>query len=378
MSAKRATTTGREESLKIKLRQTTLRSASSQRNTHTQEGEPPSESQSNREEADLGITTKEEAIKFLTENNYYSIGTQLNILTISDIMLRLHNKPNAGGQKHILNAVKHIANLLKAIAEETPEQSARDDKIVEAIKEARGETTKELETQREELRGWKETLAAEGQKKGEKIDEIAEGLKALGERLTNMEKVKETRDQVEQTQTQMPTSYENNNDYDRPRETGKTYATVVGTTGKLLAKGHAAAQARGEEAEKQMILSATNQKGGTVAAELKTETELLTKANSTLQLMMEEGETTPTRVRSIKFVGAFRTRTGAVIYTLNTKEAAEWMRSPDVLRRFKEKFGEEAEARAKHFSIIAYYVPVSFNLESDEARRKVEKDNYLS
>jgi hypothetical protein len=111
-----------------------------------------------------------------------------------------------------------------------------------------------------------------------------------------------------------------------------------------------------------------------VAAELKTEAELVAKAEITLKLIMEEGETPPVPV---SFVGDFRTRTGVIIYMLNTGAAAEWLRRPDTLRLFKEKFGGSAEVRAKHFNIIAYYAPISFDPDSEEAKRCIEEVNRL-
>ena len=238
---------------------------------------------------------------------------------------------------------------------------------VSAIRETRDETAKEMEVQRKELKAWREAADVESKRKEETVNKIAEGVKAMGDRLMELEKA--SRYQTTQSQAPPPT----HTDPYGPRQ---TYAKVTAAPHAhiITSKGHATAQARGEEAERQIILSSTNKKGSEVAAGLRTETELLTKADMTLKLMLEDGEVPPTLV---EFVGAFKTRTGAVIYTLNTEKAAKWIRSPDILRLFKEKFGGVAEARAKLFNVIAYYVPVIFDPESEEAKRRLEDDNRL-
>ncbi|KIL56451.1 hypothetical protein M378DRAFT_89304, partial [Amanita muscaria Koide BX008] len=91
--------------------------------------------------------------------------------------------------------------------------------------------------------------------------------------------------------------------------------------------------------------------------------------------MAEEGVEPTVRT---KFIGGFRTKAGAIIYTLNSKEATYWLKHPDRLKVFNEKFGESAQAHGKLFNVIAYYVPVAFDADSTLARTDLETDNGLT
>ncbi|KIL59829.1 hypothetical protein M378DRAFT_35361, partial [Amanita muscaria Koide BX008] len=59
-------------------------------------------------------------------------------------------------------------------------------------------------------------------------------------------------------------------------------------------------------------------------------------------------------------------------------EAAHWLKHPDRLKVFNEKFGESAQAHGKLFNVIAYYVPISFDADSTPARTNLEADNGLT
>jgi hypothetical protein len=203
-------------------------------------------------------------------------------------------------------------------------------------------------------------------------DRMREGMSMITERIKSLEGATKT---IAAQSTPPPPPPQSGVAPFRGREAySHTYEYEYGNAAvnRISARGHASAQVRGEDGEKQIILSAKNQKENDVAKGLNTETELITKAEMTLKLMLEEGETPPTEV---KFVGGKRTRSGAVIYTLNMKEAAEWIRGPETLRRFKEKYGGPAEIRTKLFNVMAYYVPISFDPESEEAKQKTEVDN---
>jgi hypothetical protein len=151
-----------------------------------------------------------------------------------------------------------------------------------------------------------------------------------------------------------------------------TYATIAATN--IPARSHATAIARGEDAEKQIVICSKDKKTKEAAASLKTEAELIAKAEMTIKLMMEEGETPQVHV---KFVAGYRAKTGAIIYTLNSKEAASWLKYPSRLQLFNNKFGDSTETHAKLFNVMAYYVPTTFEPGSEARKRQIELDNDL-
>ena len=351
-----------------RLRQSTLKPPPpAQRSSLSKPSAPARKTQVERETEESAAF--DEAVKYLIDNEYYTTTSPLTIITISDIIMKMHDKPSLGGHRHILDGLKYISVILKELANETAVQSLWGDKIEKAMKQAREETMRELKTQREELGVWRDVAAGGEKRRGEAVDKLVEGVKELSERVTGLEGV--ARHQPPLVQEQSPQLLP------PPHQMGatnnkETYTRA--TVNRITAKKHASTQARNEDAERQIILSTKNQKENEVAAGLKTEAELLAKAEMMLKLMAEEGESPPTHA---EFIGGFRTRTGAIIYTLNTSKAAKWIKSPDILWLFKEKYGGSAEARSKHFNVLALYVPITFDPDLDAAKRQVEADNRL-
>jgi hypothetical protein len=79
----------------------------------------------------------------------------------------------------------------------------------------------------------------------------------------------------------------------------------------------------------------------------------------------------------IKFLHAKWTAGGGAILVLKTEEAAEWLRSAEVMNRFVKEFGGTAMAGAILCMVIAEYVPVSFQPDMDYAIAQLESDSSL-
>jgi hypothetical protein len=77
------------------------------------------------------------------------------------------------------------------------------------------------------------------------------------------------------------------------------------------------------------------------------------------------------------FIGVKKLCNGNVLYQLNTKEAAAWLRAPEVQKVFMEKFDGTSNIRNKLHYVIAEFVPVTFDTGSSFAHAKLEQDNIL-
>ena len=78
----------------------------------------------------------DEAVKYLIDNEYYTTTSPLTIITISNIIMKMHDKASLGGHRHILDGLKYILVILKELANEMAVQSLWGDKIKKAMKQA--------------------------------------------------------------------------------------------------------------------------------------------------------------------------------------------------------------------------------------------------
>lgn len=109
-----------------------------------------------------------------------------------------------------------------------------------------------------------------------------------------------------------------------------------------------------------------------------TEPVLLQKASVAFNLMGMCKEDAPyDKAKDLPFVAVSVLRSGTLTYELSSREMAEWMRKPDVEAAFLEKYGGDSEIRltSRSYPIIAYHVPVSFDLTNPTSIIKLADDN---
>lgn len=341
------------EAAKKALRQSTL---TGQRHSLSQTGAQTGRPKPSKEDT---LPTTEEAMQFLTKNDYHKENASMTVAKLGEIILTICGKAKKEEHKYTIEAMQNIGVLVIQMGKETAKFVARGKKVDEAITELKEELAKTTEGQKQETEAAKE-VAKEAK---EMMDKFTKGMETMTEKMKTMEETLKNRPQQ------------------APVQTTATYTTGRPTYAATAAMGisiqnHARVMARGEEAERQVVVTAKD-RNKEAAAGLKTEAELIAKADMTIKLMEEAGEKPPARTH-VKFVGGFRAKTGAIIYILNSKEAANWLKHTDRLKMFNEKFGDSAQTHAKLFNLIAYYVPTTFDAESQFARTAVELDNDLN
>jgi len=130
---------------------------------------------------------------------------------------------------------------------------------------------------------------------------------------------------------------------------------------------------RGDTADKQILIQKDKNATNNVLDSL-TEKDLITKANTTLDLM---GMTSMDKPWHMSFIGAKKLHNGSILYQMNTKEAVAWLWATDVQNVFMENYSSTSNMRNKLHYVIAKFVPVTYNVGSSYAHAKVENNNTL-
>lgn len=77
------------------------------------------------------------------------------------------------------------------------------------------------------------------------------------------------------------------------------------------------------------------------------------------------------------FVGAKKLCNGSVLYQLNTRDAAIWLKQTDVQNTFIANYGGTSNIQNKLYYVIAEFVPTTFDAGSSYVHTKVEEDSTL-
>jgi vacuolar-type H+-ATPase subunit H len=150
-----------------------------------------------------------------------------------------------------------------------------------------------------------------------------------------------------------------------------TYAKI--TQQQTIPAAHITVITRGETSNKQILIQKDPNATDNVLDSL-TKKDLVAKANTTLDLMGIEAEDHPTNTT---FIRAKKLQNGSVLYQLNTKEAATWLRQPDVQRSFMSNYRGMSNICNKLFYVIAEFVPTTFDAGSTYTHARIEEDSAL-
>ncbi|TFY51040.1 hypothetical protein EVG20_g11196 [Dentipellis fragilis] len=85
----------------------------------------------------------------------------------------------------------------------------------------------------------------------------------------------------------------------------------------------------------------------------------------------------PAPIVDVNISDAHRLKNGDIVFQFNSKEAADWIRSPGISVDFSAAISETASCKARTFLVIIPFIPLSFHPESSGALRDVETSNSL-
>ena len=100
--------------------------------------------------------------------------------------------------------------------------------------------------------------------------------------------------------------------------------------------------------------------------------DLIAKANEALDSMVDTSKPANVKVESI-----FKTRKNAILLTLNSKEAANWVREPGNEETFANTFSKGVHIREWEYNLVAPRVLLMFEPENAKHLREIEEANSL-
>jgi hypothetical protein len=130
---------------------------------------------------------------------------------------------------------------------------------------------------------------------------------------------------------------------------------------------HATVVSNGETSDKQILIQKDPNTTDNALDSL-TERDLVTKANTAIDLMGIEAADAPT---GTAFVGAKKLRNGNILYHFNMRDAAIWFNQSGVQQAFLAKYGGTSNIKNKLFYVVAEFVPTMFNAGTKPAHAHI-------
>ena len=100
--------------------------------------------------------------------------------------------------------------------------------------------------------------------------------------------------------------------------------------------------------------------------------ELVGKANEAIGKIEDAN-----KPKDIKVLAASKGRRQTILLTLDSKEAAQWIREPDIEIAFTSAFAEGSHIRERSYNVIVPRVPITFDPKNEVHLREVEEANGL-
>jgi hypothetical protein len=147
----------------------------------------------------------------------------------------------------------------------------------------------------------------------------------------------------------------------------QSYARAASRT---IPPKHAEAITRGDMLERRFLVGGKDDKS---LADL-SEKELVSKANTTLDIMESAALGSP---EGIRFVGVDVLRSGTVAYHLNNLEAARWIQKEENAKIFMSHFGGASLAKPMLIHALVEFVPLTFDPNLLSAVEGVERNSGL-
>ena len=147
-----------------------------------------------------------------------------------------------------------------------------------------------------------------------------------------------------------------------------TYASMTArVTSMGTEREHQAAMEKGTLQRRQVLLDEIE--GARTAASGLTERELVEKASLALDRMGVRGSD---KLTGTKFVAAKKLRNGGVVFEMDSKSAADWLKKKDIRGVFVESFGGSAQIKDRSFQAVVQYVPMEMKDRDKEVMEAVE------
>lgn len=131
------------------------------------------------------------------------------------------------------------------------------------------------------------------------------------------------------------------------------------------------AQAREAIRKRQVLLDHQGQLPTQEKDPKETSSEMLDRANQIIK------ELFPAESTGYSFRNASRLRNGVILLELNNEEAAKWLKTPNIKSRFTAIFDPSLDVKERTYSLIAPFVPLTFDDSKEKDLRETEEVNDL-
>ncbi|QRV84549.1 hypothetical protein RhiJN_12565 [Ceratobasidium sp. AG-Ba] len=155
---------------------------------------------------------------------------------------------------------------------------------------------------------------------------------------------------------------------------GSYAAAVTSTLSQRIERPAPVVTMRIEKQERQILLDSEATEGMEALGQLP-ESALVLKAQIAIEQLSEAMK--GTMPEGARFRSANILQNGGVVYEMNSREAAEWIKRPDICAAFADNFGSLVRYRERSFPVVVECVPVSFDTASKHSIGKLEHDNNL-
>jgi uncharacterized membrane-anchored protein YhcB (DUF1043 family) len=228
--------------------------------------------------------------------------------------------------KVITDGIRAVAFLM---ADANTQQMVNE--VVEMVKIQIQEQMETFNTNVETMRDMVEHITNAARDITTKIDEIKDRLSKSTDHITEAtQELKNTTHKLIEKIAENKTA-----PHTTPAQaTNTTHTTYATITQQNMPTALATVVTRGETTDKQMLIQTDLNNANNTLNSL-TEKELVTKANTALDLMGIEATNRPT---DTSFIGAKKLRNSNILYQLNTQDAENWFKQPDVKCVFTAKF----------------------------------------
>ena len=159
---------------------------------------------------------------------------------------------------------------------------------------------------------------------------------------------------------------------DKIADTTQSYRDVLVTRQAQMHKASAPPRILGdmEWRAKQILIDIYDEEGtNTLDKSLE---ELVVKANEVLTKMSDAD-----KPEEVKVKAALKTKKNTILLTMNSKEAANWIREPSNEATFADAFSKGAHIQEREYILVAPRVLLTFNPENSEHLREIEETNSL-
>ncbi|SJL13992.1 uncharacterized protein ARMOST_17444 [Armillaria ostoyae] len=164
----------------------------------------------------------------------------------------------------------------------------------------------------------------------------------------------------------------------QPQSTPLSYANVVTKSNPFADPRHSDVIAKAKLANRCIIVRPMTEEARATMAK-HSEKELVKEVNDALLIATTTANDTLHVVpEDVSIVGVRKLANGGIIYTLNSDEAATWLREPMALENMAQAVGEGNNVSLQLNNVIVPFAPTTIDIENEDTWRNIKTSSELA